>query len=515
MWRVKPLDAIIATAEKKSLHRSLGPVQLTLLGIGGVIGTGIFVLTAEAAQKAGPGMIAAFVIAGIVCAVAALCYAEMAAMVPVSGSAYTYSYAVMGEMIAWMVGWALILEYAVAAGAVSVGWSGYVVGLIENAFHLDIPNALVRGPLDGGLVNLPAMAIALVVTVLLVIGTKESATVNAILVAIKIVALSLFIFLALPVMKIEHFTPFAPLGFKGISAAAASIFFAYVGFDAVSTAAEETRDPQRNMPIGLIGSLGICTIFYMLVASGVIGSVGAQPVLDAHGAGLRPGSAELTAACQTAGATHVVCSKEALAWTLRQIGWPQIGNLLGLAAGLALPSVILMMMFGQTRIFFVMSRDGLLPAVLSKVHPKFHTPHVITIITGVAVALFAAFFPVGVLADISNSGTLFAFAMVAIAVLMLRKTDPDRRRPFKTPAVAVVAPIAAAGCIYLFFSLSAETQILFFSWAAIGLVVYFLYGYRHSHLGRGVVEVAELSGDAPPVPVPPMPNAPTPGEKQA
>jgi APA family basic amino acid/polyamine antiporter len=498
MWRVKPLDAILATAEKKSLHRSLGPFQLTMLGIGAIIGTGIFVLTAEAAQKAGPGMMLSFIIAGFVCAVAALCYAEMAAMVPVSGSAYTYSYAVMGEMLAWMVGWALILEYAVAAGAVSVGWSGYVVGLVENAFHIDIPNALVRGPMDGGIVNLPAAAIALVVTALLVVGTRESATVNAFLVAIKVAALMLFIALAVPVIKMENFEPFMPLGFGGVSAAAASIFFAYVGFDAVSTAAEETKNPQRNMPIGLIGSLGVCTIFYLLVASGVIGTVGAQPVMDASGAGLRPGSPELSAACAAMGDNAVVCSKEALAWTLRSIGWPQIGNLIGLAAGLALPSVILMMMFGQTRIFFVMSRDGLLPTGLSKVHPKFKTPHVITIITGIFVALFAAFFPVGALADISNSGTLFAFAMVAIAVVVLRKTDPNRNRPFKTPAVLVTAPLAAIGCVYLFFSLSTETKLMFVGWAVVGLLVYFLYGYKRSNMARGIVEVHEDDPDAPP-----------------
>lgn len=507
MWRVKPLDAILATAEKKSLHRTLGAFQLTMLGIGAIIGTGIFVLTAEAAQKAGPGMIAAFIIAGFVCAVAALCYSEMSAMVPVSGSAYTYSYAVMGEMLAWMVGWALILEYAVAAGAVSVGWSGYVVGLIENAFAIDIPNALVLGPMDGGIVNLPAAGIALLVTWLLVIGTRESAAVNAILVLVKVSALTLFCVLALPVMKMENFTPFAPLGFSGVAAAAASIFFAYVGFDAVSTAAEETKNPQRNMPIGLIGSLGVCTLFYILVASGVIGTVGAQPVMDAAGVGLRPGSPELTAACQSVADTHVVCSKEALAWTLREIGWVQIGNLLGLAAGLALPSVILMMMFGQTRIFFVMSRDGLLPSGLSKIHPKFHTPHVITIITGVCVSAFAAFFPVGVLADISNSGTLFAFAMVAIAVMVLRKTDPGRKRPFRTPLVWIVAPVAILGCGFLFFSLGHETKMMFLIWAAIGLVVYFAYGFRNSHLGRGIIDVPELATDAPPDSVPPMPGA--------
>jgi len=512
MWRVKSLDAILATAEKKSLHRSLGPFQLTMLGIGAIIGTGIFVLTAEAAQKAGPGMMLAFVIAGFVCAVAALCYAEMAAMVPVSGSAYTYSYAVMGELVAWMVGWALILEYAIAAGAVSVGWSGYVVGLIQHALHINIPLTLVRGPLDGGLINLPAAGIALVVTALLVVGTKESATVNAVLVTIKVVALTLFVALSVPVMRMDNFDPFMPLGFGGVSAAAASIFFAYVGFDAVSTAAEETKNPQRNMPIGLIGSLGICTIFYLLVAAGVIGTVGAQPMVGADGVGLRPGSLQLAEACRAIGDAKVVCSKEALAWTLRTIGWTKIGNLIGLAAGLALPSVILMMMYGQTRIFFVMSRDGLLPEKLSNVHPKFHTPHIITMITGVFVAVFAAFFPVGALADVSNSGTLFAFAAVAIAVMVLRRTDAGRKRPFRTPAVYVVAPLAALGCIYLFFSLSKETQLLFVGWAAIGLVVYFLYGHRKSHVARGLTETPELSPDAPPGPVPSMPGAPAPGD---
>jgi basic amino acid/polyamine antiporter, APA family len=518
--RVKPLDAILATAEKKSLHRSLGAFQLTMLGVGAVIGTGIFVLTAEAAQKAGPAMMISFTIAGLVCAFAALCYAEMASMVPVSGSAYTYSYAVMGELIAWMVGWALILEYAVAAGAVSVGWSGYVIGLIEHAFSINIPDTLVLGPFDGGLINLPAMAIAGLVTWLLVIGTKESATVNAILVAVKVAALTLFIVLAIPVMNGAQFSPFAPTGFVGVSMAAASIFFAYVGFDAVSTAAEETKNPQRNMPIGLIGSLAICTIFYILVAAGVIGAPGlsSQPVVSAAGAVLEPGSRELAAQCATRAAEgfkDVVCSKEALAFTLREIGWPQIGNLLGLAAGLALPSVILMMMFGQTRIFFVMSRDGLLPQSFSKIHPKFNTPHVITIITGIAVALFAAFFPVGQLANISNSGTLFAFAAVAIAVMVIRRKDPTRHRPFRTPAVFVTAPIAIAGCVYLFVSLDHKSIILFLIWAAIGLLVYFGYSRNRSHVGRGIVDVPETDADTPPQPVPPLPGAPTPGGKQA
>ena len=504
--RIKPLDAILATAEKKGLHRTLGAFQLTMLGIGAIIGTGIFVLTAEAAQKAGPGMMISFVIAGFVCAVAALCYSEMASMVPVSGSAYTYSYAVMGELLAWMVGWALVLEYAVAAGAVSVGWSGYFVGLLREYLGIALPLALTAGPTAGGVINLPAAVIALLVTWLLLVGTKESAFVNAILVAVKIAALTLFCILAVPVMQAENFEPFAPLGMAGISAAAASIFFAYVGFDAVSTAAEETKNPQRNMPIGLIGSLAICTIFYMLVAAGVIGGVGAQPLVDASGAGISPGSAEMTEACRAIGDQAVVCSKEALAWTMREIGWRQVGNLIGLAAGIALPSVILMMMFGQTRIFFVMSRDGLLPEVFSRIHPKYKTPHVVTIVTGVFVALFAALFPVGALADISNSGTLFAFAMVAIAVLVLRKTDPDRKRPFRTPAIMVTAPLAVAGCIYLFFSLSGYTLALFVGWAALGLLVYFGYSRSRSHVGRGLVEVHEDDPDAPPQPVPPAPH---------
>jgi APA family basic amino acid/polyamine antiporter len=502
--RVKPLDAILATAEKKSLHRSLGAFQLTMLGIGAVIGTGIFVLTAEAAQKAGPGMMLSFVIAGFVCAVAALCYAEMAAMVPVSGSAYTYSYAVMGEVVAWMVGWALILEYAIAAGAVSVGWSGYFIGWLNTSFHIDIPLELVRGPFDGGIINLPAMLIAALVTALLIKGTKESATVNAVLVGIKILALAFFVVLTIPVIKSGQFTPFAPLGFAGISGAAASIFFAYVGFDAVSTAAEETKNPQRNMPIGLIGSLAICTIFYMLVAAGVIGTVGAQPVAGPGGEVLSPGTPALAQACGAIQDAAVVCSKEALAWTLRQVGYPFVGWLVGAAAIIALPSVILMMMFGQTRIFFVMSRDGLLPEFFSKVHPKFHTPHVITMLTGVFVALFAAFFPVGLLADVSNSGTLFAFAAVSIAVMVLRRTDPDRKRPFRTPAVMVTAPVAIVGCIYLFFSLSLHTIALFVGWAALGLIVYYAYSRSRSHVGRGIVQVHEDDTDLPPSSVPPV-----------
>lgn len=486
--RVKSLDQILATAEKKSLKRQLGPIQLTLLGIGAIIGTGIFVLTAEAGQKAGPAMMIAFVIAAVVCALAALAYAELASMVPVSGSAYTYTYGVLGEGLAWIVGWALVLEYAVAAGAVSVGWSGYMNGLLISA-GIPLPEALRTGPWDGGSFNLLAFLIALAVTGLLVIGTSKSAKVNAVLVAIKVIALTAFIIIAFPAVKDPNFEPFMPTGWGspmggiGVLGAAASIFFAYVGFDAVSTAAEETRNPNRNIPIGLIGSLAVCTIFYLLVGYTAVGSVGSQPMLDANGMALMPGSAELAAACK--GSEELVCSKEPLAHVLRLLGFEGWGNAIGIAAALALPSVILMMLFGQTRIFFTMSRDGLLPNVLSKVHPKFHTPHVITLITGVSVSLFAAMFPVGILADISNSGTLFAFLMVAVGVMILRKTQPDRPRPFRTPLVWVVCPLAIAGTLLLFFNLSMYTLAMFFGWAAIGIVFYYAYGYRRSHLANG------------------------------
>jgi APA family basic amino acid/polyamine antiporter len=488
-WRVKSLDSILATAEKKKLHRSLGALQLIMLGVGAIIGTGIFVLTAEAAQKAGPGMMISFIIAGSVCAVAALCYAELSSMVPVAGSAYTYSYAVLGELVAWLVGWALVLEYAVAASAVAVGWSGYFVGLLKG-FGLEIPAFLASGPYAGGIMNLPAVVVSLLVTGLLIVGTKESATFTSILVAVKVTALTAFIILVFPVLNMEHFHPFTPLGGTGVVGAAASIFFAYVGFDAVSTAAEETKNPQRNVPIGLIGSLVICTIFYLLVAGGAVGAVGAQPVMDAAGKGLAPGSVELAKQCQTLvgiGPEPLVCSREALAQVLRQIGWAKVGNLVGLAAFLALPSVVLMMLFGQTRIFFVMARDGLLPEILSSVHPRFKTPHIVTLVTGIGVTVAAAFLPVGKLADISNSGTLFAFLVVALAVMILRIKDRDRHRPFKTPGVWVVGPLAIIGCFMLFLYLPPDAKLVFPIWAAIGLTFYFLYGYRHSHVGLGLV----------------------------
>ena len=466
-WRRKTVEQCLAGAERKSLRRSLGGLQLTLLGIGAVIGTGIFVLTAIGAERAGPGLMLSFVIAGFVCAFAALAYAEMAAMVPVSGSAYTYSYAVMGEFIAWIVGWNLILEYAVSAAAVAVGWSGYMAGLLES-LGMSMPLSLKAGvfAVHGGGVNVLAAGSVLVVTCLLIVGTRASATVTSVLVCVKLAALAAFIFIVLPKIDWAHFTPFMPFGFashdvdgmaKGVMAAAALIFFAYVGFDAVATAAEETRNPNRNVPIGILGSLAVCTVLYVLVAAAAIGSTPYQ---------------------------QLVGNTEPLAYILRHLGFVTVGNLVALAATVALPTVVLMMLFGQSRIFFVMSRDGLLPEVFSRVHKRFQTPHVITIVTGCVVAVIAGLFSVSEIAELSNTGTLFAFIAVSVAVMVLRRTQPERRRPFRCPAVGTVGTLAVLGCGYLFVSLPGIAQRRFWIWTAVGAIVYFLYGYKRSPLAN-------------------------------
>ena len=440
-------------------------------------------------------------------------------MVPVAGSAYTYSYATVGEFFAWTVGWALIMEYAIAASAVSVGWSGYFTGTFLNQFFgIHLPTWLSAGPLalggvEGGFMNLPAFVIALLVTWLLVIGTSESAKVNAILVAIKVIALTGFVAITLtsPDFSAARFNPFLPAGVfggfgTGVGAvgAAATMFFAYVGFDAVSTAAEETKNPQRNVPIGLVGSLLFCTVFYILVAAGAIGTIGGNPIMGAGGP-LVTGSPELARQCAMPQYMDaLVCSKEPLAHVLRVLGFSWAGNLIGVAAFLALPSVILVLIFGQTRIFFVMSRDGLLPGVLSKVHPKFRTPYVVTLITGIGVAIAAAFFPVGSLADISNAGTLYAFLMVAVAVLMLRKTDPNRARFFRVPGVWIVAPLTILGCLFLFLNLPSAAMLFLPGWSVLGLIIYFAYSRGKSHLGRGIVEVVEdIGGEETMVPIHP------------
>jgi len=440
-------------------------------------------------------------------------------MIPVAGSAYTYSYATMGELLAWTVGWALIMEYAIAASAVSVGWSGYFSGTILGGLGVSLPPWLSAGPLafggaEGGLINLPAMVIALLVTGLLVLGTSESAKFNAFLVLIKVTALTIFVAITLTSMEFdfERFNPFLPAGVfggwgTGVGAvgAAATMFFAYVGFDAVSTAAEEPKNPQRNVPIGLVGSLIFCTVFYILVAAGAIGTIGGQPIMDAIGLPLEAGSPELARQCAMAQyADALVCSKEPLAHVLKVLGFSWFGNAIGIAAILALPSVILILIFGQTRIFFVMSRDGLLPEVLSKVHPRFRTPHVVTMITGGVVAVAAAFFPVGQLADISNAGTLYAFLMVAVAVMLLRRRDPHRPRGFRVPAIWIVAPLTIVGCVLLFANLPTAAMLFLPAWTLIGLFVYFLYSRSRSHLGRGIVEVVDdVAGEETMVPIDP------------
>jgi basic amino acid/polyamine antiporter, APA family len=399
---------------------------------------------------------------------------------------------------------------------VCVGWSGYFTGTILNqSLGIELPVWLSSAPLalggvPGGFINLPAVGIAGLITWLLMIGTTESARVNAVLVAIKVTALTAFVFLTLPSDKfnMENFNPFLPAGVfggfgTGVGAvgAAATIFFAYVGFDAVSTAAEETKNPQRNVPIGLIGSLLFCTVFYILVAAGAIGTIGGQPIMGPGGVPFPAGSEELARQCALPQyAEALVCSKEALAHVLRTIGWSNVGNLLGYAAGFALPSVILILMFGQTRIFFVMSRDGLLPERLSAVHPKWKTPYIMTAITGAVVAVGAAFFPVGRLADWANAGTLYAFMMVAICVMILRRTAPDVKRSFRTPALWLIGPATIAGTIFLFFNLDAMSIMVFTGWAAIGIVAYFAYGRGASHFGRGLVEVHENDADIPPTP---------------
>jgi APA family basic amino acid/polyamine antiporter len=354
---------------------------------------------------------------------------------------------------------------------------------MQQGFDIHIPMSLAKGYFAGGFINVPAVAIVGIVTVLLVLGTRESARVNAILVCIKVTALVLFIALTVPVMKLEHFHPFLPSGMLGAGNAAALIFFAYLGFDAVATAAEETRNPQRNVPFGLLGSLGICILFYLLVAAGAIGAIGAQPLLDTAGRRFEPGTAALIEACtDSAKSVLLVCSEEPLAHVLRQIGWPRMSRLIGLAAFLALPSVVLMMIFAQTRIFFCMARDRLLPQALTAVHARFQTPHVVTVITGAVVIVAAALFPVGKLAALSNGGTLAAFFAVALGVMILRVTQATRPRTFRIPFVWVIGPLALLGCIILFALLPLFTIIIFFCWALLGLLVYWMYGYHRSAL---------------------------------
>lgn len=454
--RTKKIDELISSAEKKGLKKTLGASDMVMLGVGCIIGTGIFVLTGVAAAKyAGPGIMLSFVLSGLACAFAALAYAELASMVPVAGSAYTYSYAALGEIIAWIVGWNLILEYSVGSSAVAAGWSGYMVGLLKSA-GIELPKAYTAVPADGGIVNLPAMLIAIFLSFLLVRGTKESATLNKILVFIKLAAVFIFLVLAGPKVNPANWTPFMPYGFSGVAGGAAIIFFAYIGFDAVATAAEECRNPNRDLPIGIIGSLVVCTILYIAVAAVLTGVV---PYTELNNA-------------------------EPVAYALRAIGYNLGSALVGTGAIAGITTVLLVLMYGQTRVFFAMSRDGLIPAGICKVHPKYGTPHVITMLAGVAVALIAGFTPIGIIAELTNIGTLFAFVVAAIGVFVLRRTRPDLHRPFRCPAVSIVAPLAVISCSYLMYNLPGETWMRFFIWSAIGFVVYFIYSYRNSELNK-------------------------------
>ncbi|MCO5093637.1 amino acid permease [Denitratimonas tolerans] len=456
-----------------TLKRTLTARQLVMLGIGAVIGAGIFVLTGHAAAAhAGPALVLSFVLAGFACALAGLCYAEFAAMMPVSGSAYSYSYATLGEFIAWFIGWNLVLEYLFAASTVAVGWSGYLNSFLGN-LGMALPAALSSAPLtisgseivmSGAIVNLPAVFIVAAISGLCYVGITQSAFVNSIIVAIKVTVILLFVAFSIQFINPDNWVPFIPentgpgqFGYSGIVRGAAVVFFAYIGFDAVSTAAGEAKNPQRDMPIGILGSLFLCTIIYIVVAAVLTGMM--------H-------YTQLGTAKPVATALEAYPSLAWLKWLVE----------LGAIAGLS--SVILVMLMGQPRIFYSMSKDGLLPAVFGKVHPKFRTPYISTIIVGTVAAILAGLFPIGLLGELVSMGTLLAFTTVCIGVLILRYTRPDLPRPFRVRAVWAVSILGAAACLYLFIQPFSEHWRLMVGWTAIGMVIYFAYGYRHSKLRK-------------------------------
>lgn len=465
--RRKSVDALAAVEASARLRPTLSWWHLIAMGVGAIVGTGIYTLTGISAGLAGPAVIISFLLCGVICACAALCYAEMATVIPAAGSAYTYSYAVLGELLAWIVGWSLILEYTVASAAVAVGWSAHVAEFIQNAGWA-IPTPLLHGVMSGGLVDLPAIVISAAVAILLIIGTRESATVNLVLVGIKIAALILFVILAGQSFNAANFHPFMPYGFaahvdpdgvkRGVLAAAALVFFAFYGFDAVSTASEETKNPGRDLKIGIIGSMAICTLIYIGVAATALGAT-----------------------------SFLAFSKSAapLVYILDNLHHGFEAQLVAGAAIVALPTVILVLMYGQSRIFFVMARDGLLPASLSAVHKTRGTPVLMTAVTGVVVAAMAATLRLDEIALLANAGTLCAFVVVAVSMLVLRSRDPNRPRAFKTPLPWVVGPVCIVGCVYLFFNgLPAFTQWWFLLWNGVGLLVYFAYSMRASKLAK-------------------------------
>ncbi|UVO52983.1 amino acid permease [Sphingomonas sp. SUN039] len=446
--------------EHHRLARTLSWPHLVALGVGAIVGTGILTLIGVGAGLAGPSVILSFAIAGGICACAALAYAEMATMMPASGSAYTYSYAVLGEIIAWVIGWSLILEYSLVVSTVAVGWSGYAAPLLHATFGF--PMVLAQGPELGGIVNLPAVFIIAVVAGLLCIGTRESATLNALLVVVKLIALAVFVAVALPHFNGANLEPFMPYGFpkalaadgveRGVMAAAAIIFFAFYGFDAISTAAEETKNPGRDLSIGIVGSMLACVAIYMAVAVTAVGALSY---------------------------TRFAGSPEPLALILREIGQGGAATFLAASAVIALPTVLLAFFYGQSRIFFVMARDGLLPASLARVSAR-GTPVRITLMTAAIVAVLAGLLPLGEIAALANAGTLAAFVAVCVCLVVLRRRAPDALRPFTVPLGVPVAVAGALGCLYLFASLPSRTQLYFLIWNAVGLAVYFLWARRHA-----------------------------------
>jgi APA family basic amino acid/polyamine antiporter len=490
LLKTKSLEQLVDDVEKgKHLKRTLTAFDLTLLGIGAIIGTGIFVLTGTAAaNQAGPAITLSYVLAGLACGFAALCYAEFASMIPIAGSAYAYAYATLGEIIAWTIGWDLILEYAVGSMTVCIGWSGYFQRILAG-FGWSLPAWMSAAPgtLPGAVINLPAGIIVLLITALLVIGIRESARFNAVMVAIKLAAVLFFIVAGFHFVKPANWSPFAPYGWSGIMAAGAVVFFAYIGFDAVSTTAEEAKNPSRDLPIGIISSLVICTILYIVVAGILTGIVPVSHFRTAAAA--LPGTPIVPIEQSTAFLNAPV------AYALHVIDQDWAAGLISAGAVAGITSVLLVMLMSQPRIFFSMSRDQLLPAGVSKVHPRFGTPYITTIITGLVVAFFGGLTPINVVGEMTSIGTLFAFVIVCAAVIMLRIKRPEAHRPFKVPFGYVFPVLGVVSCLYLMLSLSAVTWVRFLVWLDLGMMIYWWYGRTHSPLADKAEQAAQTGGE--------------------